>query len=110
VTLAYPTLCARMDRLLFAITPSLPHRCETCGRRCSHGIHAPGRWLGGCGARYHEPGAWECEACSSATWAAYLARRRERMALIEASRVRGYPVTRAQLESGVQLELFGGGE
>ena len=106
VALPYPVLVDRMERLLFAIQPVLPHRCETCGKRCSGGVHAPGQRKGPPGAEYYEPGPWECESCSRKSWGPHLKRVARRRMLIAL----GPSHPEARGARWVQCELFGGGE
>lgn len=92
----------------------LPWACSACLVADSSGTHGPGAWVGEeCAYRY-EPGEWLCRGCSAAAWGAYLERKRERLALIAASAVLGWPARRSDLArlraAGAQLSLFSGSE
>lgn len=70
--------------------------CTRCACVCSDGSRGPGRLVQVWEGYRREIGPWLCAACSSSVWGAYLARVHERLSLIWASKLLGYPLTTTQ--------------
>lgn len=88
---------------------ALSYTCTDCGTVDSGGRSGP-RYLEDHGGGYGSRVAWLCDTCARVAWAAYMAARRLRLNLIEASRVLGYPCRVEDIERagihGVQLVLL----
>lgn len=79
--------------------PEVAYQCSICGRLDSEGTRGPGKIRGYWGYYVRVLGPWLCWPHSVQVWEAYLTARRERMELVQAYRIVGYPMTRDQLEA-----------
>ena len=88
--------------------------CVECGRADTEGGRGPSSIVGADAVYRVELGEWLCRRHHRQRWAEYLYARRERLALIELSRVLGHAATRADLvrhrRDGVQLTFTWGSD